>query len=118
MKESDGLYRFEHVFEALLVAAVRDGSADKNSVNAERLEVLKSVYNEMAEIIETDAKLKLYPRFNSGGVLIEIPEVYLDGDKVSKLRNTLCKCDTFEIVPLSDGRLSVSVTTNGVFDVN
>lgn len=112
------MYRFEHVFEALLVAAVRGGSADENSVNKEQLEVLKSVYNEVSEIIGAEATLKLYPRFASGSVSIEMPEIHLEGDKVSKLRDALSKCNTFELLPLTDGQLRASVTVKGVFDDN
>lgn len=112
------LYPFEHVFEALLVAAVRDGAEGNPPVNEKRFEVLKSVYNNLSEVIEGDAKLKLFPQFTSGSVSIEIPEVHLEGEKVSKLREILSKCNTFEIVPLDDGRLRASVTVKGVFDNN
>jgi len=116
--ECDELYQFSEVFEALLVAAVKDGSADTNAVNAERLEVLKSVYNELSEIIGTKATLKLYPRFASGSVSIEIPEIHFEGDEISRLRNALSKCNTFELIPLSNGGLRASVTVKGVFNDN
>lgn len=112
------MYKFEHVFEALLVAAVRDGSTGENSVNAERLEVLKSVYNEISKIIGTEATLKLYPKFTSGSVSIEMPDLHLTGEEVSQMREALRKCNTFELVPLNDGRLRASVTVKGVFDDN
>lgn len=112
------MYQFEHVFEALLVAAVRNGSADKSNVNTERLEVLKSVYNEISDIVGAEATLKLYPRFTSGSVSIEMPDIHLVGEKVSKLRSALGKCNTFELVPMSDGRLRASVTVKGIFSDN
>lgn len=111
------MYQFEHVFEALLVAAVKDGSSD-GSINEERLEVLKSVYNEISEIVGTKATLKLYPRFASGSVSIEIPEIHFEQNEVLRLREILSKCNTFELVPLTDGRLRTSVTVKGVFNNN
>lgn len=110
------MYQFEHIFEALLVAAIRDGVSDECAVNEGRCEVLKSVYNEISEIIGTTAALKLYPTFTSGSVSIEVPEVHLEGQKISDLRNALKKCNTFEILPLDDGQVRISVTVKGVFN--
>lgn len=112
------LYRFEHVFEALLVDTVRDSSADKAPVNQKRLEVLKSVYNDISDVIEGESTLKLYPRFTSGSVSIEVPVIHIEGEKVSRLKDILSRCNTFELVPLADGGLRASVTVKGVFDNN
>lgn len=112
------MYQFEHIFEALLVAAVKDGPSDKCAVNDVQYEVLKSVYNEVSDIIGTAATLKLYPTFTSGSVSIEIPDIHLEGEKVSMLRDALSKCNTFELVPLTNGGLRASMTVKGVFDDN
>ena len=88
---------------------------DNKEVVPERYEVLSQVFNEVSSLIGTEPKLKLFPNFASGSVTVEVPEIHLDKEGALKLNEVLSRCNTFELLPLNDGRIRASVTVKGVF---
>jgi len=102
------------MFETSLRNAVREGHKNKELV-PERYNVLYQVFCEISDLMETVPQQELFPNFASGSVTVEIPELSLSGEKLLKLREILDKCDTFEILPLTDGNTRASVTVKGVF---
>lgn len=86
-----------------------------SEVVPKQYEVLNQVFNEVSNLTEIKPVLKLFPNFTSGSVTIEAPEIHLNKDGASRLKEVLAKCNTFEILPLSDGTVRASVTVKGVF---
>lgn len=108
------LYEFGEVFEALLYSAVTEGNENKEIV-PEQYEVLSRVFNEVFSLIGTEPELRLFPNFTSGSVTVEVPEIHLDKGGALRLKEVLSRCNTFEILPLNDGKVRASVTVKGVF---
>lgn len=108
---------FRMGFEVLLGAVVREGAVQNAEVNPERLLVLERAYNGFRAVFDDGAnvELKLHPAFRSGGLTAEVSGVSFDKTKVLRLAETLKDCDTFEVLPLTNGNVVVTATVKQVF---
>ena len=107
---------FGEAFEASLHNALNENEQNAKIV-PERFTVLGKVFNDFREIVGKEPELKLHPAFASGGVSVEVPSIKLNQAEALNLKEVLSKCNTFEIVPLTNGNIFVSVTVSGVFEM-
>lgn len=98
----------------MIFSAIRENGNDKEIV-PERYEVLSKAFVEVSQLTEVLPELKLYPNFASGSVTVEVSSLRLGSDGVLKLKEVLSRCNTFEILPLTNGKIRASVTVKGVF---
>lgn len=97
-----------------MYSAVTEGGENREIV-PEKYEVLSKVFCEISGLIGTLPELRLFPNFATGSVAIEVSDIHLDRDGVLRLKEILERCNTFEVLPLTNGNIRASVTVSGVF---
>ena len=108
---------FEIIFEGLLSEVIRENGLRREAIVPERLKVLEGACEAFTEVLGKGqvAEIKFRPEFRSGGISITVPSVNLDQNGVLRLGEVLRDCNTFEVVPRTDGTMFVTTTVKGLF---
>lgn len=115
-RENQNREALENIFDTLMSHALSENCGRHTVVNKERYGILKCVRDGMTEIFGEEAKITLRPAFTSGGASVRVPDVVLGRADMEKLKWTLLRCTTFEIVPLVNDKIGVNITVEKVYE--
>lgn len=117
MKDVHEKSNLEKILEGGLLEAMRRNTDDNAVIDRRRYAMLERVCDEMIQVLDEGqgAELSLHPASNSGAVSFYLQEIDLDRADAQQLKRILRNCNTFSMVPLTNGKGSVSATVKNIY---
>lgn len=111
---------FWGIFEDALKSAGELSEHERREIDPERYTILYRAYETLKGFAGKDdqARIKLHPRFLSGGATLQTCGITLQEEEIKALKDIIEECATFGVEPLVNGKVDVGVSVEHFFKQN